>query len=138
MSGRIPRVNHAFPPSETTMGALGRTGFLLAIFTIIGTGAQAGAAPAIRLPASSLRHVVHEGHAGATEASGTVDAVDAAKRTITVSHGAIKSLGWPAMTMDFAVSEGIDLSAIKAGTNVNFTLVRRADGQWTVDTLKPQ
>jgi hypothetical protein len=62
-------------------------------FRHIGSGAQAGPAPAIRLPASSLRQVVHEGHAGATKASGTVDTVDTAKRKITVSHGAIKSLG---------------------------------------------
>jgi len=42
------------------------------------------------------------------------------------------------MTMDFAVDKGVDLSTIKTGTKVNFTLVRRADGQWVVDTLKPQ
>jgi Cu/Ag efflux protein CusF len=93
------------PPPRTNRSrrTLGRTSFLLAISAIIGSDAQAGPAPAIRSPASGLRQVVHEGHAGATKASGTVDAVDTAKRKITVSHGAIKSLGWPAMTMDFAV-----------------------------------
>jgi Cu/Ag efflux protein CusF len=120
------------------MGTLGRTSILLAISAIIGSGAQAGPTPAVPLPTSGLLHLVHEGHAGATKASGTVDAVDTANRKITVSHGAIKSLGWPAMTMDFAVSQEIDLSKIKAGTNVNFTLVRGVDGQWVVDTLKPQ
>src|SRR6516162_1837727 len=103
MSGCIPRVNHTSPPNETTMGNLGRSSMLLLISTIIGSGAQAGVAPAIPLPPSGLRHLVHEGHAGATKASGTVNAVDAAKHKITVSHRAIKSLGWPAMTMDFAV-----------------------------------
>ena len=106
-------------------------------FSLISCGAQASPAP-VPLRGSGLRHLVHEGHAGATKASGTVDAVDAAKRKITLSHGAIKSLGWPAMTMDFAVDKGVDLSTIKTGTKVNFTLVRRADGQWVVDTLKPQ
>jgi Cu(I)/Ag(I) efflux system periplasmic protein CusF len=120
------------------MRTLGKMSIHLAISTILGSGAQAGPTPAMPLAASGLRHLVHEGHAGATKASGTIDAVDTAKRKITVSHGAIKSLGWPAMTMDFAVSEGIDLSTIKVGTNVNFTLVRGADGQWLVDTLKPQ
>jgi Cu/Ag efflux protein CusF len=138
MSSRIPRVNQTFPPNETTMGTLGRTSILLAISAIIGSDVQAGPAPAIPLPASGLRQLVHEGHAGATKASGTVDAVDMVKRKITVSHKAIKSLGWPAMTMNFAVSKGIDLNTIKAGTNVNFTLVQGPDGQWVVDTLKPQ
>jgi len=110
---------------------------ILAISAIISCGTQAspGHAP---LRESDLRHLVHEGHAGATKASGTVDAVDAAKRKVTLSHGAIKSLGWPAMTMDFAVDKGVDLSTIKTGTKVNFTLVRGPDGQWVVDTLKPR
>ena len=119
------------------MSTLGKT-TILALSAVIGSGAQAGPGPAVPLPASQLRHLVHEGHAGATKASGTVDAVDAAKRKITLSHGAIKSLGWPAMTMDFVVDKGVDLSTIKTGTKVNFTLVRGADGQWVVDTLKPQ
>src|SRR5262245_61111091 len=111
---------------------------ILVLSAMISSTAQAGPGPAVPLPASQLRHLVHEGHAGATKASGTVDAVDATKHKITLSHGAIKSLGWPAMTMDFAVDKAIDLSAIKAGTKVNFTLVRGADGQWIVDTVKPQ
>jgi Cu/Ag efflux protein CusF len=119
------------------MGTLSKA-TILAFSAIISSSVQAGPGSVVPLPASQLRHLVHEGHAGATKASGTVDAVDAAKRKITLSHGAIKSLGWPAMTMDFAVDKGVDLSTIKTGTKVNFTLVRGADGQWVVDTLQPQ
>jgi Cu/Ag efflux protein CusF len=111
---------------------------ILVFFAIIGSGAQAGRGPVVPLPMSGLVHLAHEGHAGATKASGVVDAVDPAKRKVTVSHGAIKSLGWPAMTMDFAVNQAIDLTTIKAGTKVNFTLVRGSNGAWIVDTLKPQ
>ncbi len=82
--------------------------------------------------------LIHEGHAGATRASGVVEAVDSAERHITVSHGPIKSLGWPAMTMDFTVNKSIDLSSVKAGMKVNFSLVRGENGAWLVDTLEPK
>ena len=82
-------------------------------------------------------HLVHEGHKGATAASGVVNTIDVAMRKVNVSHASIKSLGWPAMTMDFPVSQDVDLSTIKPGTRVNFTLVKGANGAWTVDTLKP-
>src|SRR5262245_48902101 len=81
--------------------------------------------------------LVHENHPGAAKASGVVNSIDPAQRKLNVSHASIKQLGWPAMTMDFGVSKDVDLSAVKAGMKVNFTLVRGSDGAWTVDTLKP-
>jgi Cu/Ag efflux protein CusF len=106
----------------------------------LGTSAMAAdvagwARPA--LPSSGIIQPGHEGHAGAAEATGVVSAVDLSQRKITIKHGAIKSLGWPAMTMDFAVNDEIDLATFKAGMPVNFTLVRAANGSWVVDTLKP-
>jgi Cu/Ag efflux protein CusF len=89
------------------------------------------------LPNNGSIQLVHEGHAGETKASGVVSAVDLSQRRISIKHGAIKSLGWPAMTMDFAVNEEIDLRSFNAGMPVNFTLVRAANGSWVVDTLKP-
>jgi Cu/Ag efflux protein CusF len=89
------------------------------------------------LPIVGVIQLAHEGHAGAAEASGVVSAVDLSQRKITIKHGAIKSLGWPAMTMDFAVNEEIDLSTFNAGMRVNFTLVRAPSGSWVIDTLKP-
>jgi Cu/Ag efflux protein CusF len=80
--------------------------------------------------------LVHEGHAGAAHASGVVNTVDAVQRKINVSHGSIKQLGWPAMTMDFPVGGDVDLTGINPGMKVNFTLVKDSGGTWTVDTLK--
>ena len=80
--------------------------------------------------------LVHEGHVGAAQASGVVNAIDAAQRKVNVSHGSIKQLGWPAMTMDFPVSADVDLTTVKPGMKVNFTLVKGGGGAWTVDTLK--
>ncbi len=118
------------------MNTLGKVS-VLAFSVVLNSGAQAGPGPAPLAVAGAVR-LVHEGHAGATRATGVVDAVEPAKHKITVSHGAIKSLGWPAMTMDFAVNQAIDLTTVRAGTRVNFTLVRGANGSWVVDSLKPQ
>ena len=81
-------------------------------------------------------HLVHEGHAGAAHASGVVNTIDATQRKVNVSHTSIKQLGWPAMTMDFPVSPDVDLTRVKPGMKVNFTLVKGSGGAWTVDTLK--
>ena len=54
-------------------------------------------------------------------ASGTVEAVDIAAKTITIAHGPIDALKWPAMTMTFKAPE-VDLTALKQGDQVNFEL----------------
>jgi Cu/Ag efflux protein CusF len=54
-------------------------------------------------------------------AAGTVTAIDTAKGTITLDHGAITGLGWPAMTMGFAARPEI-LSGIKIGDKVDFEI----------------
>src|SRR5512134_678317 len=50
--------------------------------------------------------------AATASGSGEVTAVDPAAGTITIDHGPIEALDWPAMTMTFAAS-GVDLGAIK-------------------------
>lgn len=59
--------------------------------------------------------------APSTEATGQIKSVDAKGGKVTIHHGPIAALGWPAMTMTFpATSEA--LKAAKAGQNVKFTL----------------
>lgn len=70
-------------------------------------------------------------------ATGTVNSVDAAQHKVNVSHQPISALGWPAMTMDFAVAPSVDLSRIKHGTQINFSLEKGKGGMYEVDTLQP-
>jgi Cu/Ag efflux protein CusF len=80
--------------------------------------------------------MAHSGHAQA-QASGTVNAVNAAARTINLSHGPISSLGWPAMTMEFAVGPRVDLQALQPGMRVNFT-IEHADGdRYVIQSITP-
>ena len=54
-------------------------------------------------------------------AAGTVTAIDADDGTITIDHGAMSGLGWPAMKMGFAIKPG-QLAGIKIGDKVNFEI----------------
>lgn len=71
-------------------------------------------------------------------AVGTVRAVDAANRSVTIEHAPIRALGWPSMTMEFQAAPGVDLSAVRPGARVGFTLgAPDADGNRPVETLEP-
>lgn len=98
---------------------------------------------AVTVPAAQaqMSHGASHDGAHATKAAeaipgkGVVNAVDAAKRTVNVTHEPIAALGWPAMTMDFAVAEGVDMAKLAKGAPVAFTLSRGADGIYMIDGL---
>lgn len=53
---------------------------------------------------------------------GTVNEVDVRAGRVNLTHGPIASLGWPAMTMDFVVSNREQLAALKPGQRVRFEM----------------
>lgn len=69
--------------------------------------------------------------------TGTVNAVDPAGHKINVSHQPIPSIGWPAMTMDFAVAPSVDLGRIKPGSRISFSIEKGKDGMYQVETVQP-
>jgi Cu/Ag efflux protein CusF len=111
-------------------------GMLLAAITIAPSALQATAPFGLTHSPRANIVPIHEGHAGA-QASGSVNSVDAATHSINISHAPIRSIGWPAMTMDFPVDPGVDLSAFKAGQKITFTLVRAKDGSYEVHAIQP-
>ena len=52
-------------------------------------------------------------------ATGVVKGVDAAAGTITIDHGPVEALNWPAMTMTFK-APAVDLQSVKPGDHVRF------------------
>jgi Cu(I)/Ag(I) efflux system periplasmic protein CusF len=76
--------------------------------------------------------------AQATTASGigTVDAVNVAQRKVKLSHEPIPAINWPAMTMEFPTAASVDLSKVKQGSKVRFTLTG-ANGAYTVQSISP-
>jgi len=78
------------------------------------SGTTAGAAP-----------VTHRG-------AGTVEAVDPANASVTLAHGPIPTLKWPAMTMDFKVKDAALLRTLKPGQKIDFDTVAGAPGEYLI------
>jgi len=87
---------------------------------------------------SSAQMSSHEGHdmkqAGhdrsshMVEALATVTAILADDDRISLSHGAIHDVSWPAATMKFPVGANVTLSEFQPGDRVQFTLHRAPNG----------
>ncbi|MDH4274096.1 MAG: copper-binding protein [Gammaproteobacteria bacterium] len=70
------------------------------------------------------------------EAQGTVNAVNVEKRTLNISHGAIKGLGMDAMTMDFPVADPAMLKEVKVGQQVKFVLSTDSRGHMAISDIE--
>ena len=62
----------------------------------------------------------------AYSAIGTITAITA--RSVTVRHGPVPALEWPAMTMSFAAEGPAQLRGFKLGERVRFSFVQSAGG----------
>jgi len=58
-------------------------------------------------------------------AAGVVRSVDAEKGTLSVAHGPVATLDWPAMTMTFKSPDKAALRDIKPGAKVEFEFEQR-------------
>lgn len=92
---------------------------ILAFLTLLGLAA---------MPAPAAEQV-HRGQ-------GTVNSVDAKAGSVKLAHGAIPSLNWPAMTMDFRVRDKTSLAALKPGQKVEFELVEEKKGSYVISRIK--
>lgn len=68
------------------------------------------------------------------QAQGTLKAVNG-DGTVSISHAPIKSLGWPAMTMDFALANSALAAGIAPGSTITFEIVERNPGEWVVTRM---
>ncbi len=84
--------------------------------------ARTGAANSARLTATAPTY----------RASGRVQAIEG--RSITLAHGPVPALEWPAMTMTFAVPEAVPLAGLSVGSQVDFTF-DRVGGKPTIRSL---
>ncbi|WP_420477184.1 efflux RND transporter periplasmic adaptor subunit [Noviherbaspirillum sp. ST9] len=66
------------------------------------------------------------------KAEGTIDEIDVKSGTVSVNHGPVASLKWPAMTMEFKVANNALLKNMKPGDPVTFEFVERQPGEWVI------
>lgn len=78
------------------------------------------------------RRAVTEGPA-VHKAEGRVEAIG--KDSITLSHGPVPSLRWPAMTMDFLFAPGVLPAGLEVGDTVNFEFRQISEGEYAVTRM---
>ncbi len=89
-------------------------------------------------PVASRRETVmaHDSQAG-VHGTGTVTAVNPAQRRIGMQHDPIPAIGWPAMSMEFAVAPAVDLQGIQPGSRVDFAIEKGPDGMYVIQSIRP-
>jgi len=70
-------------------------------------------------------------------ADGTLDAIDLAAGTVSITHGEIRALKWPPMTMDFNLASPEVAKNIAPGTPIRFEFEQRAPGEFAVTRIEP-
>ncbi len=68
---------------------------------------------------------------------GVVQKVDLIGGKVTIAHGAINSLRWPAMTMGFTVQDRKLLERVVAGERIGFDLLHTAQDQYVITRIMP-
>jgi Cu(I)/Ag(I) efflux system protein CusF len=77
---------------------------------------------AVTMPAMAHPGEDHAPVPQAAEGQGTVKAIDAKAGTITIAHGPIPALKWPAMVMKFKVEKASVLDGVAVGKKIHFVL----------------
>ena len=83
------------------------------------------------MPAKSTKAAKSTSH----EADAVVRDFDAAQGKVTLAHGPVKSLGWPAMTMGFAVKDKMLFDKLAVGAKVHVGFKKEGDG-YVVTSVK--
>ena len=71
------------------------------------------------------------------QAEGTVDGIDLKAGTVSLSHGPVASLKWPAMTMEFKAANASLLKDLKPGAKIAIEFVERQPGEWVITRVTP-
>ena len=106
---------------------------------VAGLGGHAGhgSAPKGTAPAASAAAAAAStksapiGH----KAEGSVDDIDLKAGTVSLNHGPVATLKWPAMTMEFKAAHAGLLNGLKPGQAVAFEFVERKPGEYVVTSI---
>ncbi len=75
--------------------------------------------------------------AAMTWTDGTVVAVDAGARMVTLEHEPIPELGWPSMVMDFRVAEDVPMKDLGVDAKIRFGFVQAPDRRYEIREIAP-
>jgi Cu(I)/Ag(I) efflux system protein CusF len=83
---------------------------------------------AMEQPAKGTKAAVHQ-------ATGVVKNVDAGSGKVTLEHGPVKTLNWPAMTMSFGVKDKGLLERLRVGQRVQVEF-QELGGSYVISSVK--
>jgi len=119
----------------------GRTDLILGLAILVMSAALASSAEVraqgVQQKSMDQMPGMGDGKQGTTaSATGTGTAVNTADRKITFNHGPIPEIKWPAMKMEFSVRPSVDLSKVKVGDKVRFSL-SSSGNSYAVQSISP-
>lgn len=85
------------------------------------------------MPGKSAAASALAGHRG----EGSIEAINLAHATVTLAHGPIASLKWPAMIMDFRVLDPASLRTLKPGQKIAFDIIEESAGEFVIVSIQP-
>ncbi|AWB25210.1 MULTISPECIES: copper-binding protein [Methylobacterium] len=103
---------------------------------LLAGGVQAQAAPMGDMTGMSGKAGAESGKQQTASTTGTVAAVNTGQHKVTFDHEPIPAINWPAMHMEFPAASSVDLSKVKPGEKVKFTL-SGSKGSYTVQSITP-
>ena len=92
---------------------------------------SSGTVPTVPLPPFPSSPMSHRGE-------GVIEAIDVINTTVTLAHGPIASLSWPAMVMDFRVLNPALLRTLKPGQEIAFEITEASPGEYIIVRIQPQ
>ncbi|MFZ5503061.1 MAG: copper-binding protein [Pseudomonadota bacterium] len=109
---------------------------LLAILFALSTPAFA-AESMTGMKHAEIKHMQHTGTQATQghQAEGVLNSIDLQNRKINLTHGPVKSLGWPGMTMNFSFKDAAILKGIQPGQKVAFEIVKEAPKKFYVSKI---
>lgn len=99
-----------------------RMSYLIVPIALLGAACSPPASQEAKTDDMNMAEPAAPAAAGPITSTGTVTQVDAAAGTITINHGAIEAVSWPAMTMQFTAENPAILQGIAVGDSVSFEL----------------
>ena len=101
-------------------------------YALIGVLTLAAASAAVADDMSNMKGMSAAPAAKQGTGTGVIKAIDAKAGTLTIQHGPIPGVSWPAMTMTFKARPATLLKGLKVGQTIGFdTTVRGMDADVT-------
>lgn len=81
---------------------------------------------------SDFKRMTHEKVPESVWMEGQVNSVMTEHRMANISHGPAEAWDWPSMTMDFSVSNRVDIAALEAGQSLHFEVSKTDENDYEV------